>query len=196
MEDNNLKKFWKEIHAETESKPVDIKEIIRKKHCNVISRTLRRQKILICLFSLFLVLSVATSIWDTVIMGRASISLWSISAFLLFIFLSGIGHYQLLTRSADLYSVKESGMILKRKLERRIDLDFIIYLIFFYGTAIRISIMYFSSLGEWKSISYILIFFVGIFLVIPWLMRYLQKYRYRYYFNLLDKSRKLLEVSE
>lgn len=196
MEDNNLKEFWKEIHAETESKPVDIKEIIRKKHCTVISRILRRQKILICLFAVFLTLSVATSTWDMVIMGRASISLWSISAFLLFIFLSGIGHYQLLTRSADLYSVKESGMILKRKLERRINLDFIIYLIFFYGTAIRISIMYFSSFDELKGISYILILFVAIFLTIPWLMRYRQKYRYRYYFNLLDKSRKLLEVSE
>ena len=37
MEEYNLKEFWQEIHTETEVKPVYVREVIRKKHCNVIS---------------------------------------------------------------------------------------------------------------------------------------------------------------
>ena len=86
--------------------------------------------------------------------------------------------------------------MLKKRLEQRINIDFIIYLIFFYGTALRFISMYFNHSDELKEVSFILILFVGILLVIPWLMRYQQKHRYRYYFNSLDKSRKQLEVSE
>lgn len=196
MEDNNLKELWKNIHAETENEPVDIKTIIRKKHCRIISRILHRQKTLICLFAVFLGVSVSVTTWDLVIMERASVSLCSVSVFLLLIFLSGIGHYRLLTRSADLHSVKESGRILNRQLERRVNVDFILYLFFFYGMAIRFIIMYFSNFNELKGLSYILIPFVGIFLSAPWLMRHWQKHRYRYYFDSFDKSRKLLEISE
>ena len=182
MEENNLKEFWKEIHISTEEKPVNIKEIIRRKHCNVISHTLHRQKILICLFAIFLIISVATSILDMIIMERFSIRLWIPSAFLLYLLLSSIRHYQLFTRSADLYSITDS--------------DFMIYLIYFYGMAIRLICMYFSNSDELKSISFLLILFVGLLFIIPWLIRYQQKHRYRYYFNSLDKSRKQLEVSE
>ena len=50
MEDNNLKECWEKIHTGTEIKPMNIKEVIRKKHCRAISQTLRRQKTLIFLF--------------------------------------------------------------------------------------------------------------------------------------------------
>lgn len=196
MEDNNLKECWKEIHTGTEIKPMNIKEVIRKKHCRTISQTLRRQKTLISLFAILLAFSVAASIWDTVIMGNTSISLWTGSAFLLFLQVSAIGHYQLLTRSADTYSLKESGAMLKRQLERRINIDFTIYLIFFYGTAVRFVIQYFNDYEGLKGLTFILILFTSILLAIPWLMRYQQKHRYRYYFNSLDKSQKQLEVSE
>lgn len=196
MEDNNLKECWKEIHTGTEIKPMNIKEVIRKKHCRTISQTLRRQKTLISLFAILLAFSVAASIWDTIIMGSASISLWTGSAFLLFLQVSAIGHYQLLTRSADTYSLKESGAMLKRQLERRINIDFTIYLIFFYGTAVRFVIQYFNDYEGLKGLTFILILFTSILLAIPWLMRYQQKHRYRYYFNSLDKSQKQLEVSE
>ena len=118
------------------------------------------------------------------------------SAFLLFLLVSTIGHYQLLTRSADTYSLKESGAMLKRQLERRINIDFTIYLIFFYGTAVRFVIQYFNDYEGLKGLTFILILFTSILLAIPWLMRYQQKHRYRYYFNSLDKSQKQLEVSE
>lgn len=196
MEDNNLKECWKEIHTGTEIKPMNIKEVIRKKHCRTISQTLRRQKTLISLFAILLAFSVTASIWDTVIMGSASISLWTGSAFLLFLLVSAIGHYQLLTRSADTYSLKESGAMLKKQLERRINIDFTIYLIFFYGTAVRFVIQYFNDYEGLKGLTFILILFTSILLAIPWLMRYQQKHRYRYYFNSLDKSQKQLEVSE
>ena len=81
MEEYNLKEFWQEIHTETEVKPVYVREVIRKKHCNVISQTIHRQKILICLYTCFLAMSVATSIWDMCIIGSASLSLWTASLF-------------------------------------------------------------------------------------------------------------------
>jgi len=196
MEEYNLKEFWQEIHTETEVKPVYVREVIRKKHCNVISQTIHRQKILICLYTCFLAMSVATSIWDMCIIGSASLSLWTASAFLLFLLLSSIGHYQLLIRSADLYSIKDSGVILRKRLRRRINIDFSIYLIFFYGTASRFIIQYFKDFEGLKELSFVLILFVCILLTIPWLMRYQQKHRYRYYLNSLAKSQNQLEVSE
>ena len=128
--------------------------------------------------------------------GKRLDLLWTGSAFLLFLLVSTIGHYQLLTRSADTYSLKESGAMLKRQLERRINIDFTIYLIFFYGTAVRFVIQYFNDYEGLKGLTFILILFTSILLAIPWLMRYQQKHRYRYYFNSLDKSQKQLEVSE
>jgi hypothetical protein len=196
MEEYNLKEFWQEIHTETEVKPVYVREVIRKKHCNVISKTIHRQKILICLYTCFLAMSVAASIWDMCIIGSASLSLWTASAFLLFLLLSSIGHYQLLIRSADLYSIKDSGVMLKKRLRRRINIDFSIYLIFFYGTASRFIIQYFKDFEGLKELSFVLILFVCILLTIPWLMRYQQKHRYRYYLNSLAKSQNQLEVSE
>ncbi|QNL39109.1 MULTISPECIES: hypothetical protein [Bacteroides] len=196
MEEYNLKEFWQEIHTETEVKPVYVREVIRKKHCNVISQTIHRQKILICLYTCFLAMSVATSIWDMCIIGSASLSLWTASAFLLFLLLSSIGHYQLLIRSADLYSIKDSGVMLRKRLRRRINIDFSIYLIFFYGTASRFIIQYFKDFEGLKELSFVLILFVCILLTIPWLMRYQQKHRYRYYLNSLAKSQNQLEVSE
>lgn len=196
MEDNNLKELWKEIHTDTEQKPVNIKEVIRQKHCKKVSQTLRRQKKLICLFAIILTIDVAVIILDIAIMGSASLSIWTGCAFTLFLLLSSIKHYQLLTRSADTYSVKASGIILKRQLERKINIDFIIYLLFFYGTAARIIILYINDYDELKEISLIVITIVSLFLLIPWLIRYQQKHRYKYYFNSLDKSRKQLEVSE
>ena len=53
MEENKLKEFWDEVHTDIEISRVDIKEVIHKKHCNVISRMLRRQKTLIVLFAIF-----------------------------------------------------------------------------------------------------------------------------------------------
>jgi len=90
MEDNNLKECWKEIHTGTEIKPMNIKEVIRKKHCRTISQTLRRQKTLISLFAILLAFSVAASIWDhgkrlDLPMGRKCLS--AVSA--------GFGHWTL-----------------------------------------------------------------------------------------------------
>ena len=79
------------------NKAMNIKEVIRKKHCRTISQTLRRQKTLISLFAILLAFSVTASIWDTVIMGSASISLWTGSAFLLF----------LLVRPSDIISFSQ-----------------------------------------------------------------------------------------
>ena len=126
MEDNDLKKIWKEMHTGMECKSIDIKEIIHKKHSVVISRILHRQKSLICLFAFFFILSVTSNIWHSVLMGGASFPLWVVNIFLLFILFSVIWGYRLFIKSADLCSVKESGIILKKQLERKMHFDFII----------------------------------------------------------------------
>ena len=106
MEDNDLKKIWKEMYTGMECKSIDIKEIIHKKHSVVISRVLHRQKSLICLFAFFFILSVTSNIWHSVLMGRASFPLWVVNIFLLFILFSVIWGYRLFIKSADLCSVK------------------------------------------------------------------------------------------
>ncbi|WP_462345692.1 hypothetical protein [Coprobacter fastidiosus] len=196
MEDNDLKKIWKEMHTGMECKSIDIKEIIHKKHSVVISRILHRQKSLICLFAFFFILSVTSNIWHSVLMGRASFPLWVVNIFLLFILFSVIWGYRLFIKSADLCSVKESGIILKKQLERKMHFDFIICLVFFYGMAIRFIIMYLNQFDELKEMSYILVFFIVLFLAIPWLMRYYQKCRYKSYLLSLERGWKLLDEIE
>ena len=44
--------------------------------------------------------------------------------------------------------------------------------------------------------SYILVFFIVLFLAIPWLMRYYQKCRYKSYLLSLERGWKLLEEIE
>ena len=97
-------------------------------------------------------------------MGGASFPLWVVNIFLLFILFSVIWGYRLFIKSADLCSVKESGIILKKQLERKMHFDFIICLVFFYGMAIRFIIMYLNQFDELKEMSYILVFFIVLFL--------------------------------
>ena len=62
--------------------------------------------------------------------------------------------------------------------------------------AIRFIIMYLNQFDELKEMSYILVFFIVLFLAIPWLMRYYQKCRYKSYLLSLERGWKLLEEIE
>ena len=88
----------------------------------------------------------------------------------------------------------ESAILFEAGLTRHF--DFIICLVFFYGMAIRFIIMYLNQFDELKEMSYILVFFIVLFLAIPWLMRYYQKCRYKSYLLSLERGWKLLEEIE
>ena len=53
-----------------------------------------------------------------------------------------------------------------------------------------------DEFDELKEMSYILVFFIVLFLAIPWLMRYYQKCRYKSYLLSLERGWKLLEEIE
>ena len=53
-----------------------------------------------------------------------------------------------------------------------------------------------NQFDELKEMSYILVFFIVLFLAIPWLMRYYQKCRYKSYLLSLERGWKLLEEIE
>lgn len=195
MEENNLKELWQTTHVDAEYKTINIREVIRKRHCAVISRTLHKKKMLIVILAIVLTIDLATFTFHMYIMGKVSSSLTSL-IFILCLLFSSIRHYRLLTKSADMHSVKDSAILLKKQLIRAINIDFIIYLIFFYGNAIRFTLIYFNDREELKELSFLVLLITVIFICIPWIIKYIQKQRYRYYFNSLDKSTRQLEVSE
>lgn len=195
MEENNLRELWKTTHVDTEYKSINIREVIRKRHCAVISRTLHRKKMLIVILAIVFTIDLATFTFHMYIMGKVSSSLASL-IFILCLLFSSIRHYRLLTKSADMHSVKDSAILLKKRLIRAINIDFIIYLIFFYGNAIRFILIYFNDREELKELSFLVLLITVIFICIPWIIKHIQKQRYRYYFNSLDKSTRQLEVSE
>lgn len=190
MENEDLRSFWQEIHTEDTSKsiPENIQTAIRMRHCRIISKILSDQKRKAWLYFVAFIVSLFLCIWDLTITTKLSLSLLTVTAFLLFSAFSEISRFRLLSQSADTVSIKESTSLTRRKLARTQRINFVACLLFFYGTAIRFTIVFLNDYQALKELSLILIVFVLILLVLPWLMKYQHSRQYKQYLSSLEKS--------
>jgi hypothetical protein len=120
--------------------------------------------------------------------------------FLLFKTTSEIKRLFILRKTADNMSVKESMLFFRKKLNKIKSIDFLIYLIFFYLSAIGITFCYIKDIGGVKNLSWsnnilplpLLLIFILILLFIPWLVRYQHNQSYKnMYSNLNDSANHL-----
>ena len=193
MESNDLRILWQKSHSDINEPNINLREIIQKKHSNIISKVLLRQKKSIWLFAIVSFIALTFAIWDAIITESGDISLWMSATFLIFCTISSFNKYRLLTKTADIFSIKQSTLILKERLERKMKVDFIICLLFFYSITVRMILVLVDNSENLDNIKPILWAFVPILIIIPWFMRYLHKQQYKHYFSSLEKNIAFLE---
>jgi hypothetical protein len=208
MDKNDLKSIWYEVHTKNDENiynKVDIEKTIRMNHSKAISKVLSDVKLKILISLLVLVTFIGLMIYAFLYLKlhlsvNSIIPLTLAGLFLLFKTTSEIKRLFILRKTADNMSVKESMLFFRKKLNKIKSIDFLIYLIFFYLSAIGITFCYIKDIGGVKNLSWsnnilplpLLLIFILILLFIPWLVRYQHNQSYKnMYSNLNDSANHL-----
>jgi hypothetical protein len=204
MDKNDLKSIWRDAHyknSEIDFSKVSIEEAIRLKHSNAISKTLLDVKLKVLLWTLILVIYIGLLIYALLYL-RLNLSINSLvplalaGIFLLITATSEFVRLLVLTKTADNFSLKESLLVFSKKLKRIKTTDFIIYVVFFYLSAILIVFNYLTDIGGVKNLSWyteivsvpLLGILVLMLLSVPWFIKYLNNQRYKKLFSNLKES--------
>jgi hypothetical protein len=212
MDKNDLKSMWRDYHY-TKSESNFSKESLEKtmalKHSKVISRSLLDVKIKVLLYALIFLIYVALMIYAFVYL-RLSLSVNSlvplalVGIFLLVTATSEFVRLLVLTKTVDNLSLKDSSLVFCKKLKRIKTTDFIIYMVFFYLSAILIIYNYLTDIGGVKNLSLgneiVAVPLLGILILmllsVPWFIKYLNNQRYKKLFsNLMDSVHQLNDQS-
>src|SRR5665647_26553 len=162
MDKNDLKSMWRDAHY-TKSESNFSKESLEKtmalKHSKAISKSLLDVKIKVLLNTLIFLIYVGLMIYAFVYL-RLNLSVNSlvplalVGIFLLVTATSEFVRLLVLTKTADNLSLKDSSVVFCKKLKRIKTTDFIIYMVFFYLSAILIVINYLKDIGGVKNLSW------------------------------------------
>jgi hypothetical protein len=203
MDKNDLKSMWQDAHyknSEDDFSKDCLEKVLTLKHSKVIERSLFEVKIKVLLYSLVFIIYVALLIYAFVYL-RLKLSINSLipfalaGVFLLIITSSESLRLLVLTNTADNLSLKHSFLTFTKKLKRIMTTDFIIYMVFFYLSAILIIYNYITDIGGFKNLSWgnnivpapLLGILVLMLLIVPWFIKYLNNKRYKILFlNLTD----------
>jgi hypothetical protein len=199
MDKNELKSMWHSLHVSTEYRKVNVEEILKAKHSKIISRVLFEQKLKVFLFLIIFIVyfSLMTYAFSYLKLNLSLKSIIPLSIAGLFILIratSEICRLIILTNTTDDFSVKESILFFKKKLNRIIKIDFLFYLILFYTLIVIISATYIKDIGGIKllpkgdQMNNFLMVLILILLFTPWLVRFQDIKRYKKLFSNLNNS--------
>ncbi len=199
MEKNDIKLMWQKINlADASSSEVDVEEIIKKSHSNIILKTLNLQKKKMLVYFSFLTVYASLMIYAFVIL-RLNLSIQSViplSLTGLFLFVKTIfeiNGFQLLQSIKSDIAIKESIFSFKQKLNHVKMVEFISTLIYCYGWAIGIAWVVINDFNELiKNLLPLLIFLILILLIIPWYIKYFRP-QYKNLYISLDKDIEFLK---
>ena len=204
MDKDDLKSIWRDAHY-TKSDSHFSEECLEKtlalKHSRVISKSLLDVKIKVLLYVLILIIYVGLMIYAFVYL-RLNLSVNSlvplslVGIFLLITATSEIVRLLVLTKTADNLSLKDSLLVFCKKLKRIKTTDFIIYMVFFYLSAILIIYNYLTDIGGVKNLSWgneivplpLLVILILMLLSVPWFIKYQNNRRYKKLFLNLKES--------
>lgn len=194
MEKDDIKLMWQKMNlADTSSSEVNIKEIIKKSHSEIILKTLNMQKTKMLVYSSFLIIYTSLMVYAFVIL-KLNLSIQSViplSLTGLFLFtktIFEINGFRLLQSTKSDIAIKESILSFKQKLNHVKMIEFIFTLIYCYGWAIGIIwVMINDFNGLIKSLQPLLIFLILILLIIPWYIKYFHP-QYKNLYSSLDKD--------
>jgi hypothetical protein len=204
MDKNDLKLMWQDVHyANTGNNfsNVSLEKTIGLKHCKAISKSLLDVKLRVLLYTLIFLIYVGLMIYAFVYL-RLNLSVNSlvplalVGVFLLITSSSEFVRFLVLTKTADNMSLKDSLLVFRKKLKRIKTTDFIIYMVFFYLSAILIIFNYLSDIGGVKNLSWrndivpvpLLVILILILLLVPWFIKYQNNRRFKKLFSNLKDS--------
>ena len=208
MNNSDLKSMWQDAHYKTSENYFSydkLEEIMSLKHGKVISRSLLDLKLKILLYTLIFFIYLGLMIYAFIFL-RLNISVKSIvplalaGIFLLITATSEFLRFLVLTKTADNLSLKESSLVICKKLRRIKTTDFIIYILFFYLSAALIIYNYLTDIGGFKNFSLsnemvpvpLLGILILMLLSVPWFIKYLNNHRYKKLFSdLMDSIHQL-----
>jgi hypothetical protein len=209
MDKNDLEKLWRDAHVlnkENIYDKVSIQKSLSMNHSKSISKVLLDIKLKILLYLSVLIIFIGLMIYALVYL-RVSLSVNSIVPLALVNILlvikttSEIHRYNILTKTADNMSVKESLLFFRKKLDIIKITDFLTYLIFFYLSAILIIINYITDIRGIKNFSWsneilpvpVLGILILMLLFIPWFIKYQHNQRYKNLYSNLNESAGILD---
>ncbi len=213
MNKNDLKSMWREAHYminESNFSKESLEKTMALNHSKSISKSLLDVKIKVLLYALILLIYVGLMIYAFVYL-RLNLSVNSlvplalVGIFLLITATSEIVRLLVLTKTADNLSLKDSLLVFCKKLKRIKTTDFIIYMVFFYLSAILIIYNYLTDIGSVKNLSWgneivpvpLLAILVIMLLSVPWFIKYQDNQRYKKLFsNLRDSAHQLNDQSD
>lgn len=194
MEKDDIKLMWQKMNlTDTSSSEVNIEEIIKRSHSEIILKTLNIQKTKMLVYSSFLIIYTCLMVYAFVIL-KLNLSIQSViplSLTGLFLFtktIFEINGFRLLQSTKSDIAIKESILSFKQKLNHVKMTEFIFTLIYCYGWAIGIIWVVINDFnGLIKSLQPLLIFLILILLIIPWYIKYFHP-QYKNLYTSLDKD--------
>jgi hypothetical protein len=204
MDKNDLKSMWRDAHytkSESDFSKEDLEKTMALKHSKAISKSLLDVKLKVLLNTLIFLIYVGLMIYAFIYL-RLNLSVNSlvplalVGIFLLVTATSEFVRLLVLTKTADNLSLKDSSVVFCKKLKRIKTTDFIIYMVFFYFSAILIVFNYLKDIGGVKNLSWdteivpvpLLGILVIMLLSVPWFIKYLNNQRYKKLFSNLKES--------
>jgi hypothetical protein len=204
MDKNDLKSMWRDA-LNTKSESHFSKEGLEKtmalKHSKAISKSLLDVKLKVLLYTLIFLIYVGLMIYAFVYLRlilsvNSLVPLALVGIFLLVTATSEFVRLLVLTKTADNLSLKDSSVVFCKKLKRIKTTDFIIYMVFFYLSAILIVFNYLKDIGGVKNLSLdteivpvpLLGILILMLLSVPWFIKYLNHQRYKKLFSNLKES--------
>jgi len=204
MDKNDLKSMWRDA-LNTKSESHFSKEGLEKtmalKHSKAISKSLLDVKLKVLLYTLIFLIYVGLMTYAFVYLRlnlsvNSLVPLMLVGVFLLVTATSEFVRLLVLTKTADNLSLKDSLLVFCKKLKRIKTTDFIIYMVFFYLSAILIVFNYLKDIGGVKNLSLdteivpvpLLGILILMLLSVPWFIKYLNHQRYKKLFSNLKES--------
>lgn len=208
MNHNNFKILWKEAHetqADNIITPETISALIHKPHIPIISKVMEelKLKILVYFISLFTLIGLAIygfAYLNIQLSYSIGLPFFLAGLVLLFKLSSEVIRLIVLNCQRDDLTLKEANLYLSNKLRQIKLVDFYAHLILFYSIAIFFLFSYFcNNLKSWAqatNLSGLLITFVFLLLLMPWLIRKFDNHRFHKIINHLNKSKDYLDEED
>ena len=185
MKENDLKTIWMNAHKNNQvviENPNTIRKLMQKSHCNTISKIMNEFKLRISVYSISLLTILGIIIYAFVFL-KLSIPITGIlpfifgSVFLAFMLVSEIMRFIFFKSQDDNNTVKQSTINYRARLKRIKSFDLYIIVALCYGIASLFILGYLLNLGGIKDFSQtaelsgLLITFIILLLIVPWLMK-------------------------
>jgi hypothetical protein len=204
MDKNDLKTMWQHAHyndPENRYDAISVEKCIRRDHCEIISRIINDMKLKILVYAIVLIIYIGLMVYAFIYLGlclsfSSIATLTLVGLFLSIKTISEINRLFVFTKIADDWSIKESMVFFRKKLNRIKVVDFLSYLLILYSGSIVITFGYLSDIGGVKNLwshQILPLPLLGsvllIFLLAPWLIKFQTNRRYKeLYLNLNDSA--------